>query len=82
NELYLTMIYRPVVSGKRFAEKSSDIEKLKSEQIQAIATVQELAGNVEAVLKDYAPYRLGMYEAKNGIIFSEALEFFGYLLNR
>nr|WP_199047785.1 VirB4 family type IV secretion/conjugal transfer ATPase [Dyella sp. ASV24] len=82
NELYLTMIYRPVVSGKRFAEKSSDIEQLKSEQIQAVATVLELAGNVEAVLKDYAPYRLGMYEAQNGIIFSEALEFFGYLLNR
>ncbi len=42
----------------------------------------ELATNVEAVLKDYSPYRLGMYEAKNGIVFSETLEFLGYLLNR
>ncbi|MCF5949961.1 VirB4 family type IV secretion/conjugal transfer ATPase, partial [Xanthomonas perforans] len=33
-------------------------------------------------LKDYAPYRLGMYEAKNGVVFSETLEFLGYLLNR
>lgn len=82
NELYLTMIYRPVVSGKRFVERSSDAEQLRSEQEQAIAKVLELAGNVEAVLKDYAPYRLGMYEAKNGVVFSEALEFFGYLLNR
>lgn len=82
NELYLTMIYRPVVSGKRFVERSSDPEQLRSEQEQAIAKVLELAGNVEAVLKDYAPYRLGMYEAKNGVVFSEALEFFGYLLNR
>ncbi|MCF5926324.1 VirB4 family type IV secretion/conjugal transfer ATPase, partial [Xanthomonas perforans] len=31
---------------------------------------------------DYAPYRLGMYEAKNGVVFSETLEFLGYLLNR
>ena len=82
NELYLTMIYRPVVTGKRFVEKSTDTTQLQSEQDQAIGKIQELAGNVEAVLKDYSPYRLGMYEASNGIVFSEALEFFGYLLNR
>ena len=57
NELYLTMIYRPVVSGKRFVEKSSNAERLQSEQAQAIATILELAGNVAAVLKDYAPTR-------------------------
>jgi type IV secretion system protein VirB4 len=82
NELYLTMIYRPIVSGKRFAEKSSDTTRLKAEQEQAVAKLHELAGNVEAVLKDYAPYRLGMYEAANGLVFSETLEFFGYILNR
>lgn len=82
NELYLTMIYRPVVTGKRLVEKSANIAQLQSEQDQAIAKIQELAGNLEAVLKDYSPYRLGMYEASNGVVFSEALEFFGYLLNR
>ncbi|HWX65269.1 MAG TPA: VirB4 family type IV secretion/conjugal transfer ATPase [Rhodanobacter sp.] len=82
NELYLTMLYRPVVGGKRFAEKSNNVTQLESEQAQAITTLLELAGNVEAVLKDYAPYRLGMYEAGNGVVFSETLEFFGYLLNR
>ncbi|GAB3383588.1 VirB4 family type IV secretion/conjugal transfer ATPase [Lysobacter fragariae] len=82
NELYLTMMYRPIVSGKRFVEKSADIKQLQAEQDQAIAKVLELAGNVEAVLKDYAPYRLGMYEAGNGVVFSETLEFFGYVLNR
>ena len=82
NELYLTLIYRPVVSGKRFKDKSADIGQLESEQAHAVATVNELAGNVEAVLKDYAPYRLGMYEASNGMVFSETLELFGYLLNR
>ena len=82
NELYITMIYRPVVSGKRMMEKSTSITQLQSEQDQAIAKIQELAGNVEAVLKDYSPYRLGMYEAANGVVFSETLEFFGYLLNR
>ena len=82
NELYLTMIYRPVVDGKRFADKSSDIERLAAEQAQAVAKITELAINVEAVVKEYGPYRLGMYEAANGQVFSEALEFYGYLLNR
>ena len=82
NELYLTMIYRPVVSGKRFVEKSSNVDRLQAEQAQAIATILELAGNVEAVLKDYAPTRLGMYEAPNGVVFSEVLELYGYILNR
>ncbi len=82
NELYLTMIYRPVVEGKRWVEKSANIERLEQEQAQAIGTILELAGNVEAVLKDYAPYRLGLYEAPNGIIFSEILELYGYILNR
>lgn len=82
NELFMTMIYRPFVSGRRLVERSSDVVKLQSEQDQAIAKLQELAGNLEAVLKDYAPYRLGMYEAANGVTFSETLEFFGYLINR
>lgn len=82
NELYLTMIYRPVVEGKRWVEKSANVERLEQEQAQAIGTILELAGNVEAVLKDYAPYRLGLYEAPNGIVFSEILELYGYILNR
>ncbi len=82
NELYLTMIYRPVVVGKKFVEKSADVSRLQAEQEQAVGKLVELAGNVEAVLKDYAPVRLGMYEAENGVVFSETLEFFGYVLNR
>ncbi|ALN58163.1 MULTISPECIES: VirB4 family type IV secretion/conjugal transfer ATPase [Lysobacter] len=82
NELYLTMLYRPIVGSKRFVEKSTSVQMLQEQQDQSVAKMLELAGNVEAVIKDYAPYRLGMYEAKNGVVFSEALEFFGYLLNR
>ena len=82
NELYLTMIYRPVVDGKKFIDKSGNIDRLKAEQEQAISMLNELATNLEAVLKDYHPYRLGMYEGKNGTVFSETLELFGYILNR
>ncbi len=82
NELFLTMIYRPVVSNKTFTEKVSDLDILDFQQRQAIDKLNELSSNLEAVLKDYAPYRLSMYEAENGIVFSETLEFFGYLINR
>lgn len=82
NELFLTMIYRPVVGGKRFKERSTSLDVLQAQQDSAIKQITELASNVEAVLHDYAPYRLGMYEAANGIVFSETLEFYGYLLNR
>ncbi|MDV2451200.1 VirB4 family type IV secretion/conjugal transfer ATPase [Xanthomonas hortorum] len=82
NELYFSMIYRPVVTGRRLVEKSVNPDKIRAEEEQAISKIIELATNVEAVLKDYSPYRLGMYEAKNGVVFSETLEFLGYLLNR
>ncbi|MEC5194597.1 type IV secretion system protein VirB4 [Xanthomonas campestris] len=82
NELYFSMIYRPVVTGRRLVEKSVNPDKIRAEEEQAISKIVELATNVEAVLKDYSPYRLGMYEAKNGVVFSETLEFLGYLLNR
>ncbi|TMN24905.1 VirB4 family type IV secretion/conjugal transfer ATPase [Pseudoxanthomonas sp. X-1] len=82
NEMYLTLLYRPIVAGKAFVEKTGDLERLRTMEEQAVAKVLELAGNVEAVLKDYSPYRLGVYEARNGIVFSETLEFLGYVLNR
>ena len=82
NELYLTLVYRPVVAGKAFVEKTGDIGKLRQMEEQAVTKVLELAGNVEAVLKEYAPERLGMYEADNGLVFSQTLEFLGYVLNR
>jgi type IV secretion system protein VirB4 len=82
NELYLTMIYRPVVTGRRLLERSGDLARLQAEQDQAVAKLLELSRNLEVALKDYAPCRLGMYEAANGVVFSETLELFAYLINR
>ncbi|MFV0679067.1 VirB4 family type IV secretion/conjugal transfer ATPase [Ottowia sp.] len=82
NELYLTMIYRPVVSGKRFAAMARDINVLRQEEKACLEKIYELVGNVEVLLTDYAPYRLGLYESIHKQVFSENLEFYGYLLNR
>lgn len=81
NELYLTMVYRPVVSGKRFTAMARDIEVLRKEEKACLQKIYELAGNVEALLQDYAPYRLGLYESIHKQVFSENLELYGYLLN-
>lgn len=81
NELYLTMMYRPVVAGKRFVEKSTSIDVLRQQEESAVKQVLELASNVAAVLYEYAPYPLGMYVSDKGIVFSKALEFYSYLLN-
>lgn len=81
NQLYLTLVYRPVVAGKRFIEKSAHIPQLLAEQEQAVNKLLELASNTEAVLHDYAPQRLGLYTNAQGTICSTALEFYSYLLN-
>jgi type IV secretion system protein VirB4 len=82
NELYLTLIYRPVVAGRRLVERSADLPRLRAIEQQAIERLHELAGSVEAVLKDYSPRRLAVYERDNGVVFSEVLELYGYVLNR
>ena len=82
NDLFLTMIYRPVVAGRRLMERSADLERLMAAERQAVSRLRELAGNVEAVLRDYSPRRLCMYQRDNGIVFSEVLELYGYVLNR
>ena len=82
NELYLTLLYRPVVAGRRLVERSADLDRLAAAEQQAVGRVRELAGNVEAVLGDYSPRRLGMYDRDNGVAFSEVLELYGYILNR
>ncbi len=82
NTLYFTLLYRPLVAGRQFVARSADVSVLRAEQEQCLARLMELAGNIEAVLHDYSPSRLGMYENADGTVFSELLEFHGYLLNR
>ena len=81
NELYLTMLYRPE-GGRRLGGRLTTTDAIRAAEERAIATLLELAGNVEAMLKDYGPVRLGMYEAEGGRVFSEVLEHFSYVLNR
>lgn len=82
NELYLTMLYRPDTVPKAFAKRSVDIQAMHEEEGQAVAKVEELAGNMDAVLKHYVPCRLAVRSSARGVAYSEILELYSHLLNR
>ncbi len=82
NDLFLTMIYRPEVVAGRRRRRNLSADNLRAFQEQAISTSLDLAGGVEAGLKDYSLSRLGLYEGAGGIVFSEIYELFGYIINR
>ena len=83
NELYFTLIYRPrgasSVPERLF---SGNVDGLELEQKEHISTILEMASLLESTLYDYSPRRLGTYTSDQGFIFSSALEFLGYIINR
>lgn len=95
NELYVTILYRPLNSrinkvtnsffGKilSFFSKRNSLEEekiLQDEQKEAIEKINEYRGILFASLKRYSPYTLGVYE-ENSVYYSEILEFLAYLVN-
>jgi type IV secretion system protein VirB4 len=83
NELYFTLIYRPrgiSTATERFF--SGSLEGLELEQKEHISTVLEMANLLESTLYAYSPRRLGTYTSDQGGLFSSALEFLGYIINR
>jgi len=83
NELYVTIIYRPIpvaaarwlskIGGKRLvdpaAQQSDEIDQMRERTNAALSS-----------LKRYEPEVLGIYE-HNGHCFTEILEFFAFLIN-
>lgn len=84
NELYLTVIYRPQPSrvGKALLKLVSigDKEALAHEREESIEALGKVVAELESSLVRYEAERLGVYR-HNGILCSEPLEFFGFLVN-
>ena len=83
NELYLTVVYRPVLSRviKAFSRAGKrTIDEIRREEKEALKAVEEISNVVEQSLKRYDVEALGAYEI-SGVTFSSALEFFGFLIN-
>lgn len=83
NELYITLVYRPQASKaeRTFAKLEAPTKKaLYEQQAGALEKLDELGEIVKKSLDRYDPTTLEAYE-HNGHLYSEILEFFGFLLN-
>jgi type IV secretion system protein VirB4 len=82
NELYLTVIYRPYSNKAQsfFSRFEKDKEALKDQRLSAIEELEKIVSIVKSSLDIYNPSLLGTYEY-NGILHSEILEFFDFIIN-
>lgn len=83
NELYLTIVFRPQpVSTLRFLDMltTKSPAELREKQLDELQTMDDLIMSSLASLDRYSPELLGCYEHK-GVMYSEPLEFLGFLLN-
>jgi type IV secretion system protein VirB4 len=83
NELYISIIYRPEPMkinswlNKFHVKSTEELEELQADYLEAI---NEVSGATMSSLFRYEPEMLGCYEHK-GLMYSELLEFLGYLVN-
>lgn len=83
NELYLTLLYRPQpLALARAFQKVDEMGAQSRAQANTLGVerINNLAKEVEKNLSRYDPERLTTYE-RNGVIYSELLEFYQYLVN-
>lgn len=82
NELYITVVYRPYPDkiSKTFAVFEKNKQALLETQQYALERLDEVEDTILKSLDRYSPETLGTYDYK-GILHSEILEFFGFLVN-
>ena len=80
NDLYLSLIYRPVITSKGFFRKLENEESLRIHQRANIEKLDHLSELCVSALDKYGAKRLGLYE-NQGLWYSELLEFLSYLAN-
>lgn len=82
NGLYLTILYRPhaTKTSGRFSRLEKNAEAADEKRIKATRALRETVSVALRSLERYRPRLLGVYE-RNGVLHSELLEFFDYLLN-
>lgn len=82
NELYLTLVYRPIASRMHRAMQSSQRTRVAIEhaQAEALRVLEERSALVDRVLQGFGPTLLGTRE-HCGRHYSEVAEFLGYLVN-
>jgi type IV secretion system protein VirB4 len=82
NELYLTLVYRPLGSavGRAFRPARRSQSDITKAQTEALQVMEEKTALVERILRGFGPELLGVRMHK-GRRYSEVAEFLGYLVN-
>lgn len=83
NDLYLTVIYRPVsdkVVGFFARREKPTLDEKKDRQAHSIKSLEDTMRSLESSLSKYGVSQLGIYD-KDGHAFSSALEFLAFLVN-
>lgn len=82
NEIYLTIVFRPIVSkvGRALFKKVNNPRQEQEDHAAALEFMSQRSTELLSSLRRYDPELLGVYEHK-GHVFSELLEFFAFLLN-
>jgi type IV secretion/conjugal transfer VirB4 family ATPase len=84
NELYLTVIYRPMPTrmDKALARTSRRSHaEIMNDQRLAIRKLDEIAYQIESSLKRYGMEELTTYDDDNGVLCSHALTFLNFLIS-
>lgn len=85
-DLYVSLVYRPEVGevanvfGKVFGIGARKLEDIKAADQEALDELNDTAKMVERALEPYRPRRLTTF-ARQRIVYSDMLTFFGYLVN-
>lgn len=83
NELYLSVVYRPEpMKANRWLDKllGGSEKDAQARQLEELEIVADLQSTTLTALERYEPEILGCYEHR-GVMFSEAMEFLGFLIN-
>ncbi len=82
NELYLTVVYRPLIGQLSKAARKAgrrSVDEIRRDQQHAIKKINEIAAQIESSLKRYDIEPLRTYE-KDNTLYSNYLTFLNYLL--
>lgn len=84
NELYLTVVYRPMPSrmDKAMAKTARRSHaEIMNDQRAAIRKLDEVAYQIESSMRRYGMEELTTYEDENGVLCSHALTFLNFLIS-
>ncbi len=79
NSLFFTVIYKPYNGIDKMSRKMQSVKERKNDILDGLHHFQELTGRIDSAIAKFGSNRLTCYE-ENGIIFSQQLEFFNFLL--